>query len=346
MSSTLLVDPLRPTSLDDFLGQTQVVKELRIILNAANGRHEPAPHTLLSGPPGLGKTTLAAIIAAETGLDLVTITAAALDSPDALTKLLISLPGPSVVFIDEIHQLPRTVEETLYSAMEDQRIDVIIAAGKPHQRVIPIDVAPFTLIGATTRTGSLGAPFRDRFGYIARLRPYDHDTLTRIVARNAGLLEMTLTQQAAGAIAARSRGTPRIANRYLRRVRDYTHSPDSDDSIDARVAAAALDAFGIDHCGLSETDRDLLNALCVSYSGGPVGVSTLAAVIGETPATVEEVNEPYLMQIGFLARTPKGRVATPAAFTHLNLPVPTHLTSVLPGQLELVDQQPAERHPH
>lgn len=318
-------DPLRPGTLADFHGQPDVERELGILLGAANSRREPPAHVLLSGPPGLGKTTLAAIIAHETNLPIVAVAAPSLTSPSDLTTILIGLDRPAVLFVDEIHQLPLTVEETLYTAMEDNRIDIVVAENTQRRRVIPMTIAPFTLVGATTRTGSLGAPFRDRFGYIARLRPYTPDTLATIVTVNADKLGLPMDADAATLIASRSRGTPRIANRLLRRVRDYQHAEHATGTITVDYAQTALDAFGVDTIGLTSVDRDLLTALCKDFGGGPVGVATLAAVIGETPAAVEDVNEPYLMRAGLLARTPRGRVATAAAFTHIGLPVPAHL---------------------
>ena len=317
-------DPLRPKTLDDFAGQPNVVAELRVILGAAASRGEQPPHLLLSGPPGLGKTTLAGIVASEANAKLATTSGPLLEKPSDLVSLLISLNEPTVVFIDEIHRIPKTVEETLYTAMEDGRIDVIIGEGTHQARTLAMPLEPFVLVGATTRTGLLGGPFRDRFGHTARLKPYDTATLTGIVARSATLLGESITDDAAALIAARSRGTPRIANHLLRRVRDYTHMTATGAIIDTVAAEAACTLFGVDRAGLDSGDRDLLTALCTQFSGRPVGVSTLATTIGETAVTVEEVHEPYLIRSGLLARTPRGRVATAGAYAHLGLPVPVH----------------------
>lgn len=320
----LSTDPLRPETLKEFKGQPDVSRELNILLNASNGRNETPPHVLLSGPPGLGKTTLAGIIAKETNLPIIAVAAPSLTTPNDLSTILINLETPTVLFVDEIHQLPRQVEETLYTAMEDGRLDIVIAENTQRRRVLPMTLAPFTLVGATTRTGLLGAPFRDRFGYIARLTPYDTNTLASIITHNAKKLNVSVDPQASAIIASRSRGTPRIANRLLRRVRDYQHTQ-PEEIVTVDIAVAAMEAFGVDELGLSSVDRDLLRALCEKFGGGPVGVATLAAVIGETAQAVEEVNEPYLMKSGLLARTPRGRIATASAFTHLGLKIPEHL---------------------
>jgi Holliday junction DNA helicase RuvB len=325
-------DPLRPTSLAEFAGQPDVVRELSIILRAAASRAELPPHLLFTGPQGLGKTTLAAIVAAESGLPLVSTSAPLLERPGDLVGLLVSLTRPSVVFVDEVHQLPKNVEETLYTAMEDGRIDIVLAEGSHRAKTIAMPLEPFVLVGATTKAGLLGAPFRDRFGYIGRLRPYDTATLATIVSRSARLLAADLDPQGASIIASRSRGTPRIANHWLRRVRDYAATVDAV-RIGTDVTLAALDAFGVDALGLDAADRELLTGLCQQFGGGPVGVGTLATALGETTSTLEEVHEPYLMRVGLLARTPRGRVATPAAYTHLGLPVPTRM-------LELVADEP------
>ena len=249
--------------------------------------------------------------------------APAIAHPNDLTNLLITLEVPTVVFVDEIHQLPRAVEETLYTAMEDARLDVFVGEpGTARRRSIAVDLQPFTLIGATTRIGSLGSPFRDRFGYVGKLTPYDTPILANIVQHNSTLLDIALTADGAGVIASRSRGTPRISNRLLRRVRDYIHSIEHTGAVTGAQAGEALSMFGIDSLGLDSSDRSLLRALCVDFRGGPVGVGTLAAVIGETSVTVEELCEPFLMQSGLLARTPRGRIATPEAFAHLDLDTP------------------------
>ena len=319
-------DALRPARLSEFAGQPAVVRELSIILGAARARDEVPPHLLLSGPPGLGKTTLAGIVAHENGLPLVPTAGPLLEKPGDLVSLLANLSRPSVVFIDEVHRIPKTIEETLYTAMEDGKVDVVIGEGRS-TKSLTITIEPFCLIGATTRSGDLGGPFRDRFGHTAKLRPYDHDTLASIVQRSAGLLGLGIEEDAAAMIAARSRGTPRIANHLLKRVRDYAQAQlDSGGSVDATQAGEALEVFGIDDVGLNAGDRELLDVLCRQFNGGPVGAETLATAAGETGATVAEVHEPYLMQLGFLARTPRGRVATKAAYDHLGLPAPAHLT--------------------
>lgn len=317
-------DPLRPTSLETFTGQDDVVKELGIILGAARQRETIPPHVLLSGPPGLGKTTLAAIIASTMDLPLVSASAPALEKPGDLASLLVSLNGPSVVFVDEVHQLPKVVEETLYSAMEDGRIDVIISDGATNTRSIPMPLEPFTLVGATTSSGSLGGPFRDRFGYLGRLVPYSTEVLAGIVSHNAETIGLDLTGRAAEIIADRSRGTPRIANRLLRRVHDWATSHGVE-QVDESSALAALDTFGVDGKGLGRVDRELLRGLCEHFNGGPVGLGTLAAAVGESEETVAREHEPFLMRSGLIARTPRGRVATVAAWEHLGLPVPTHV---------------------
>jgi Holliday junction DNA helicase RuvB len=262
-------------------------------------------------------------------LKLLVTSGPALDNASDLTSILVTLYAPTVVFVDEIHQLPRAVEETLYTALEDARLDVFIGeAGTPRRRAISVDLEPFTLIGATTRAGALGAPFRDRFGYIGRLTPYDVSDLSTIVAHNATLLDINVDSDGAAVIASRSRGTPRIANRLLRRVRDWAHSSGVE-QVGGADAAEALATFGVDQLGLDAADRALLHALCADFGGGPVGVSTLAAIVGENAQTVEELCEPHLMRIGLLARTPRGRVATRAAFTHLNLDLPAHMAQEL-----------------
>lgn len=317
-------DALRPRTLSEFAGQPHVVRELEVILGAAARRDELPPHLLFSGPQGLGKTTLSGIVAEEAGLRMVATSGPLLDKPADLVSLLVSQPEPCVLFIDEIHRLPLNVEETLYTAMEDGRIDVVIAEGGPtgRARSIPMPLEPFTLVGATTRVGSLSGPFRDRFGHIVKLHPYDDDTLTQIVARSAGLLGDDITDDAAALIAARSRGTPRIANHLLRRVRDYAHTRETASAFDVSTVSEALALFGVDDAGLNGSDRELLTALCEQFGGGPVGVGTLAAAVGEVATTLEEVNEPFLMRTGLLMRTRQGRVATARAWRHLGLPVP------------------------
>lgn len=311
---------LRPQTLADFGGQPAVSRELSIILGGSAARGDHPDHILLAGPPGLGKTTLANIVSNETALPLVATTGPAIERPGDLVALLTSLVGPSVVFIDEIHRIPATAEEILYTAMEDGRVDIIVGEATNAQS-INLPLPPFVLVGATTQAGMLSAPLRDRFGYIARLRLYDTEALTAIVARSAALLGMALPTDAAAMIASRARGTPRIANTMLRRVRDWADSHGLD-TIGVDDTAAALDAFGIDEAGLDHVGRELLEALCTKFGGGPVGLSTLATTVGDTPDTIERVYEPYLMHIGFLARTPRGRIATPAAWEHLGRKAP------------------------
>lgn len=313
-------DALRPATLAEFAGQPDVARELGIILGAARARGELCDHLLFAGPPGLGKTTLAHIVAAELGAPLVTTSGPAIERPGDVATLLTGLPERSVVFVDEVHRLPRVAEELLYSAMEDRCLDVIVGDG-PKARSLRLPLNPFVLVGATTQEGLLSGPLRDRFGFTLRLRLYSDEALAGIVARSAELLGVRLTGGAAAAIAARSRGTPRLANRWLRRVRDWAQT-EGRDVVDADAAVDALGAFGVDALGLDQLGRDILTALCVRFGGGPVGLNTLAASVGETPTTLEEVYEPYLMRRGLLARTPRGRVATADGFAHLGLPAP------------------------
>lgn len=320
-------DALRPTTLADFGGQPAVTGELSIILDAARGRGQLPDHILFAGPPGLGKTSLAHIVAHECGVPIVATSGPALDKPSALTQLLTTIGGPTVLFIDEIHRLPLPVEEILYSAMEDGVLDVKVGE-RATARVIRVPLRPFCLIGATTQVGMVSAPLRSRIGFSGRLRLYDDGALADIVTRSAGLLGVEIEPDAAREIARRSSGTPRIANRLLRRVRDWVQTrperdPGSPLHITSDDASAALEAFGVDRLGLDRTSRELLDVLCVQFRGGPVGLTTLAAAIGDTPETVAEVLEPHLLRSGLIARTPRGRVATVAAFEHLGLSVPT-----------------------
>ena len=311
---------LRPLAFEDFSGQQKVVDNLRIFVEAAKYRGEPLDHTLLHGPPGLGKTTLSNIIANELGVGFKLTSGPVLDKPGDLAGLLTSLEPNDVLFIDEIHRLSPVVEEYLYSAMEDYRIDIMIDKG-PAARSIQIDLSPFTLVGATTRSGLLTAPLRARFGINLHLEYYDAETLCRIVRRSASILRVPISDEAALEIAGRSRGTPRIANRLLRRVRDFAQVC-HDGVITTEAADHALGKLEVDKLGLDAIDRRMLTAIIRSYGGGPVGLETLAATIGEEAVTLEDVYEPYLLQIGFLTRTPRGRCVTPLAYEHLHLPAP------------------------
>ncbi len=306
---------LRPLSFDDFTGQQKVVDNLRIFVQAAKMRGEPLDHTLLHGPPGLGKTTLSQIIANELGVGFKISSGPVLDKPGDLAGLLTSLEPNDVLFIDEIHRLQPVVEEYLYSAMEDYRIDILIDKG-PSARSIQIDLNPFTLVGATTRSGLLTSPLRARFGINMHLQYYEAETLKRIVTRSANILRVPIDSKAAGEIARRSRGTPRIANALLRRVRDFAQVK-GNGRIDVEIAKFALEALNIDTYGLDEIDNKILLTLIDKFRGGPVGISTIATALGEDAGTVEEVYEPYLIQEGFLKRTPRGRVVTELAYKHL-----------------------------
>ena len=306
---------LRPLRFDDFSGQSAVVENLRVFVMAARMRQEPLDHVLLHGPPGLGKTTLSNIIANELGVGFKLTSGPVLDKPGDLAGLLTSLETNDVLFIDEIHRLSPVVEEYLYSAMEDYRIDIMIDKG-PSARSIQIDLNPFTLVGATTRSGLLTAPLRARFGINMHLEYYDDDVLAGIVLRSAGILGVPCSKPAAGEIARRSRGTPRIANALLRRVRDFAQVKGTG-SIDTNIAAYALEALHIDRYGLDEIDNKILTTIIDKFGGGPVGLGTIATAISEDAGTVEEVYEPFLIKEGFLNRTPRGREATDLAYKHL-----------------------------
>ena len=308
---------LRPRTLSEYIGQDKVKENLAIYIQAAAARHESLDHVLLYGPPGLGKTTLAGIIANELSVNLRVTSGPAIEKPGDLAALLTNLNDKDVLFIDEIHRLSRSVEEVLYPAMEDYAVDIIIGKG-PSARSIRLDVPHFTLVGATTRSGQLSAPLRDRFGVILRLELYTPEQLAMIVKRSANILGVEIDDGGAMEIASRSRGTPRIANRLLKRVRDVAQVL-FDGKINLRVAKSALDRFEIDDLGLDDFDRRLLTAIMKNYGGGPVGLETLAAALGEEAVTIEDVCEPYLMQLGFLSRTPRGRCVTAAAYKHMGL---------------------------
>jgi holliday junction DNA helicase RuvB len=311
---------LRPRSLHEFVGQDRVRRQLELVLLGAKRRGQPADHVLLSGSPGLGKTTLAAIVAAEVGAQLRTTSGPAIERPGDLAAILTGLEPHDVLFVDEIHRLARQVEEVLYPAMEDLQLDIVVGKG-PGARSIRLDLPPFTLVGATTRTGLLSSPLRDRFGFVAQLEHYDPPELERIVRRSADLIGIHLDAGGADEIARRSRGTPRIANRLLRRVRDYAEV-EGDGRIDRAVARAALAVFDVDHLGLDRLDRRVLEALCSGFGGGPVGLATLATAVGEEPETVETAVEPFLLRSGLIQRTPRGRTATAGTYAHLGLAAP------------------------
>jgi Holliday junction DNA helicase RuvB len=309
---------IRPRTLDEYVGQRAVREQMGIFLQAAKGREEPLDHTLIFGPPGLGKTTLATIIANEMGVSLKTTSGPVLEKAGDIAALMTNLEPGDVLFIDEIHRLSPFVEEILYPAMEDYQLDIMIGEG-PAARSIKLDLPPFTLVGATTRAGLLTSPLRDRFGIVQRLEFYEVPDLAYIVARSARILEIGIDDRGAEEIARRSRGTPRIANRLLRRVRDFAEVK-ADGHISAEVADRALDMLSVDHQGFDQQDRRLLLAMIEKFDGGPVGVDSLAAAISEERGTIEDVLEPYLIQQGYIVRTPRGRMATRNAYLHFGLP--------------------------
>ena len=321
---------LRPKRLDEYVGQNKVKENLKVYMEAAKSRKESLDHVLLYGPPGLGKTTLSAIIAEEMGVNLRITSGPAIERPGDLVALLTNLSEHDILFIDEIHRLPRTVEEILYPAMEDFEVDIIIGKG-PAARSFRMQLPKFTLIGATTRAGQLSTPLRDRFGVIFKLELYSPEELAGIVRRSAGILGLPISEDGALEIASRSRGTPRIANRFLKRVRDFALVL-GDGKIDESIADRALRSLDVDELGLDAVDRRMLAAIIKHFGGGPVGLETLAAVIGEESVTLEDVYEPYLLQLGFLNRTPRGRMATASAYTHLGLRAPE---GIMPSQMQI-----------
>ncbi len=324
---------LRPKRLDDFIGQARVREQLSLVLHSAMRRGRPPDHLLMSGPPGLGKTTLAMIISGELGVPLRISSGPAIERAGDLAAVLSTLSEGEVLFLDEIHRMARPAEEMLYVAMEDFRVDIMVGKG-PGATAIPLDIAPFTLVGATTRAGLLPAPLRDRFGFVAHMDFYEPEDLERIINRSARLLDVRTDPAGAAEIARRSRGTPRIANRLLRRVRDYAEVR-ADGVITEEIANSALSLYEVDAEGLDRLDRSVLDALLRKFGGGPVGLSTLAVAVGEEPETVEVVAEPFLVRKGLIARTPRGRIATPEAWRHLGVTPPRNVEGTL---FEVVDE--------
>lgn len=316
----VLETSLRPRSLDDFIGQNKLKENLRIAIQAAKGRDEALDHVLLYGPPGLGKTTLAYIIAAEMGVNIKVTSGPAIERTGDLAAILTNLRAQDILFIDEIHRLSKVVEEVLYPAMEDFALDIIIGKG-PGAKSLRLNLPPFTLIGATTRYAMLSAPLRDRFGMVQRLDFYDNEAIEKILRRSAAILQVEAETEGLKEIACRARGTPRVANRLLKRVRDYAQVM-ANDIINKEIADKALGQLEVDNIGLDETDHKVLRSIIEKFNGGPVGLDTIAASISEESDTIMDVYEPYLLQLGFLERTPRGRMATPRAYEHLHLPYP------------------------
>ncbi len=325
-------NPLRPKTFDDYIGQKKAKENLKVYIEAAKLRGEPLDHVLLYGPPGLGKTTLSAIIANELGVNIRITSGPAIEKPGDLAALLTNLNSGDVLFIDEIHRMSRSVEEILYPSMEDFAIDIITGKGQMAASY-HLPLPKFTLVGATTRAGQLSAPLRDRFGVVLRLELYTTEELAKIITRSAGILGIAIEEDGALELASRSRGTPRIANRFLKRVRDFAQVM-SEGVITYQVAKLALDRLEVDSLGLDQNDRRMLTAMIKNYGGGPVGLDTIAAAIGEEAVTIEDVYEPYLMQIGFISRTPRGRCVTPLAYEHLGLKPPKNTVNSQPSLFE------------
>lgn len=326
LSDTEVENKLRPVSFDEYVGQEKTKNNLKVYINAAKKRKEALDHVLLYGPPGLGKTTLSHIIASEMGSQIKVTSGPAIEHAADLAAVLTNLNKNDVLFIDEIHRLNRSVEEILYPAMEDYALDFIVGKG-PSARSMRLKIQPFTLIGATTKAGNLSSPLRDRFGVISRLEMYTTDEIKTIITRSSKILNVTITDEAAEEIARRSRGTPRIANRILKRVRDFVQVNDKN-ILEVEDAKRALDLMDIDNLGLDYTDKKILMAMIEKFDGGPVGLDTLAASTGEESTTIEDVIEPYLLQLGFIARTPRGRIVLRPSYEHFNLPIPKHLEKI------------------